>query len=184
MSHDFTKIYQQLMRELGVKNTHAVPKLDRVVVNVGIGKQRDNKTVVEAVQHDLGLITGQKPHERRARKAVAGFKVRQGNLVGYRVTLRGKRMVDFVQRLVHITLPRVRDFRGISDKAFDGKGNLSLGLKEQLSFPEIHPEQTDAVFGVEVTVVTTAKTDEAGKALLKALGFPLVSAAEVEADKI
>ena len=178
MQTEVNKIYQQVMKELGASNINAAPKLDRVVVNVGVGKQRDNKPFIEEVQRDIAIITGQKPHPRMARKAVAGFKVRQGNLVGYRVTLRGKRMNDFVSRLVHITLPRVRDFRGLSIKSFDGNGNFSIGFKEQLSFPEIHPEQVDAIFGVQVTIVTTAKTNEEGLVLLKALGFPLVEKEE------
>jgi large subunit ribosomal protein L5 len=180
MTSDFTKVYKQVMKELKISNLHAIPRLDRVVVNIGVGKQRDNKAFIEEVQRDLALITGQKPQERRARKAVAGFKVREGNLVGYRVTLRGKRMNEFVERLVNITLPRVRDFRGLSEKSLDGKGNLSIGFKEQLAFPEIRPEQTDAVFGVEVTIVTTADNNQEGLVLLKALGFPLVAADQME----
>ena len=164
---------KKLMKDLSVSNVYAVPRIVRVVVNAGVGKTRDNAQHIAAVQQDLKAITGQAAHERRARQAVAGFNVRAGNLVGYRVTLRGKRMEDFIQRFVHVTLPRVRDFRGLSITSLDGHGNLSVGLKEQLAFPEIHQEKTDIMFGVQVTFVTTAKTDAEGEALFRALGFPL-----------
>lgn len=154
-------------------NPHAVPKIEKVLVGVGVGKQRDNAKYIEAVQKELAAITGQAPARRAAKKSVAGFNVRQGNLVGFHVTLRGKRANDFVTRLVHITLPRVRDFRGISKNGFDRHGNLTIGFKEQLAFPEVHADQTDVVFGVRVTIVTTAKTDAEGEALLRGLGFPL-----------
>lgn len=154
-------------------NVHAKPRIVQVVVNVGVGKQRDDKNFMEAVRRDLALITGQHPQERRARKAIAGFNVRENNIVAYRVTLRGKRMHDFVQRFVHITLPRVRDFRGLSLTSLDGRGNLNVGLREHLPFPEIHPEKTDAIFGVQVTFVTTATTNEEGEALFREYGFPL-----------
>lgn len=180
MASRFTKEYQALQKKMGITNIHAVPKITRVVVNVGVGKQRDNAAFLTAVQRDLAAITGQKPHERHARKAVSGFNVRQGNLVGYRVTLRGKRMEDFVTRFINVTLPRVRDFRGVSVGSLDGQGNLSVGLKEHLPFPEIHPEQTDVIFGVEVTFVTSATNNEQGEQLLRALGFPLSSATAQE----
>lgn len=183
MASLFEKEYQALAKELGVTNPHAVPHVTSVVVNVGVGKQRDNKAFIEAVQKDLALITGQKPHERLARKAISGFVVRQGNLVGYRVTLRGKRMADFVRRFVHVTLPRVRDFRGVAVRSLDGHGNLSVGLREHLAFPEIHADKTDFIFGVQATFVSTAKDNAEGEALFRALGFPLtredVSEAEV-----
>lgn len=175
MPTSLTPSYAALQQQLGIANPHAVPHVTHVVVNVGVGKNRDNKAYIEAVQQDLALITGQKPHERRARKAIAGFNVRENNIVGYRVTLRGQRMADFIQRFVHITLPRVRDFRGLSRKSLDGRGNLSVGLREQLVFPEIHPEKTDVVFGVQVTFATTAYTNAAGEALFRTLGFPLVT---------
>jgi large subunit ribosomal protein L5 len=173
MASQLIKEYQKLQKQLGRTTIEAVPKLTRVVVNVGVGKQRDSKTYLEAVERDLTLITGQKPQVRRARKAVAGFNVRQGNIVGLRVTLRGSRMEDFTQRFVRTTLPRVRDFQGLSPRALDGRGNLSVGLREHLPFPEIHPEVTDALFGVEVTFVTSAKNNEEGEALFRTLGFPL-----------
>jgi large subunit ribosomal protein L5 len=154
-------------------NPHALARIEKVLVGVGVGKNRDNVKYGEAVKKDLAAITGQAPARRLAKKSVAGFNVRQGNVVGFHVTLRGKRANDFVTRLIHVTLPRVRDFRGISKKGFDRHGNLTIGLKEQLAFPEIHPDQTDVVFGVRVTIVTTATTDADGEALLRGLGFPL-----------
>ncbi len=182
MASRFVKEYRALQKELGLKNIHAVPKVIRVVVSVGVGKQRDNTAFVGGVLRDVAAITGQRPQERKARKAVSGFNVRQGNVVGYRVTLRGKRMEDFITRFVNITLPRVRDFRGISRTSLDGRGNLSVGLREHLPFPEIHPEQTDAIFGVEVTFVTNAQTNDAGEKLFRALGFPLTTAAAQEEE--
>lgn len=156
-------------------NIHAAPRITQVVVHVGVGKHRDDRAYLEAVREDLKAVTGQAPHECRAKKAVAGFNVRQGNLVGLRVTLRGQRMKDFVQRLVQATLPRVRDFRGIPLSNFDGHGNLSIGLTEQLAFPEIHPEKTDVVFGAQITLVTSATDDEGGVALMRTGGFPLTA---------
>lgn len=182
MASVFTKEYQALQKELKLTNVHAVPRLLRVVVNVGVGKQRDVASFREAVQQDLARITGQRPHPRHARKAVAGFNVRQGNLVGYRVTLRGKRMEDFVTRFVHVTLPRVRDFRGLSTDLLDGQGNLSVGLREQLPFPEVHPEKTDVIFGLQATFVTSARTNAEGVALFRALGFPLTANAKGAED--
>lgn len=163
-----------LMKKLGIENKLALPKITRVVVTTGVGKQRDDKSFIEAVKKDLARITGQQPHARMAKKAVAGFNVREDNLVGFRVTLRGKRKEDFISRFVNVTLPRIRDFRGVRVSSFDGNGNLSFGLEEHLAFPEINPEKTDVVFGVQVTFVTSAKNDEEGKALLKKHGFPLV----------
>lgn len=155
-------------------NPHALPKIDKILVGVGVGNLRDNAKHIEAVKKDLAAITGQAPAERRAKKSVAGFNMREGNLVGFQVTLRGKRAEDFLTRLIHVTLPRVRDFRGIAKSGFDRHGNLSLGLKEHLAFPEIHSDQTDVVFGVRVTIATTAKTDAEGEALLRSLKFPLL----------
>ena len=180
MATVFTKEYEAVQQKLGVSNVNAVPRLQRVVVHAGVGKNRDNKELLAAVQRDLKLITGQAPCERRARKAIAGFNVREGNLVGYQVTLRGKRMDDFTQRFVHVTLPRVRDFRGVKVSSLDGKGSLSVGVKEQLAFPEIHPEATDVVFGLEVTFVTTAATKAEGETLFRALGFPLTDDASAD----
>ncbi len=169
----FATEYKKVQEDLARTNIHSVPRIKEVVINVGVGKNRDNKQYLEAVQRDLALISGQRPHERLARKAIAGFNVRQGNIVAYRVTLHGKRMEDFVQRFVHVTLPRVRDFRGLSPKSLDGHGNLNVGLREHLPFPEIHPEETDVIFGVQVTFVTTATTDEEALVLFRTLRFPL-----------
>lgn len=170
----FTKEYTSVQKDLGITNMHGVPRISAVVVSVGVGKQRDNKQYIEAVQRDLALITGQRPEVRVARKAIAGFNVREGNIVAYRVTLHGKRMEDFVKRFVHVTLPRVRDFRGLSPASLDGGGNLNVGLREHLPFPEIQPDQTDVIFGVQVTFVTTARTDEEALVLFRTLGFPLI----------
>lgn len=167
------ELSKKLAEKLGISNPHAVPRIEKVVVNAGVGKNRDNEKYVAAVKKDLAAITGQAPAERRAKKSVAGFNVRQGNLVGFQVTLRGKRAEDFMTRLIHVTLPRVRDFRGVPATAFDGRGNLNVGFKEQLPFPEIHPDKTDVVFGLQVTVATSAGSDQVGEALLRALGFPL-----------
>ncbi len=175
MASIFTKEYGVVKEKLGIKNDHATPRITHVVLNVGVGKNRDSKPYIEAVQRDIALLSGQAPHERHARKAVAGFKVREGNLVGYRVTLRGKRMENFIQRFVHVTLPRVRDFRGIKVGSLDGHGNLSVGLREHLAFPEIHPEATDVVFGIQVTFSTTAETNTEGEILFRSLGFPLTT---------
>jgi large subunit ribosomal protein L5 len=154
-------------------NVHAVPKISKVVVNVGVGKNRDDSNYKEAVINDLMAITGQRPHERRARKSVAGFNVRQGNVIGYRVTLRGKRRDDFIARFIGMALPRVRDFRGIKLTSFDGSGNLNIGIEEQLAFPEIRADKTEVVFGVQVTLVTTAEDNDQGEALFREMGFPL-----------
>ncbi|PIT97955.1 MAG: 50S ribosomal protein L5 [Candidatus Andersenbacteria bacterium CG10_big_fil_rev_8_21_14_0_10_54_11] len=162
---------------LGITNSHAVPRITHVVLNVGVGKRRDDKGFMAAVRSDLRAISGQEPHERRARKAVAGFAVRAGNVVGLRVTLRGKRADDFVRRFVGVTLPRVRDFRGLTVSSLDGRGNLSVGVAEQLAFPEINPDKTDSVFGVQVTFATTARSDAEGAVLFRALGFPFREAA-------
>ena len=158
------KIQEAVAKELGVSNPHALPRITKVVVSAGVGKNRDDKAYLESVVKDLTSITGQYPQARRAKKAVAGFKVRQHNLVGYRVTLRGQRMKDFTERFVNVTLPRVRDFRGLVTTSLDGNGNLSVGLSEHLAFPEVQADQTDVIFGVEVTFVTSTKDE--------ALGFP------------
>lgn len=173
MTQDITKTYSQLQEKMGIANALAVPKITKVLVHAGVGKNRDDKKYIEAVANDLKLITGQHPQERRAKKAVAGFNVREGNLVGFRVTLRGQRMEDFISRFVDVALPRVRDFRGVAVSSLDGRGNLNVGLSEQLPFPEVNSEKTDVVFGVQVTFVTSAKTDEEGEKLFRALGFPL-----------
>ena len=153
----------------------AIPKLDKVVINIGLGEAVANPKALDAALNDLTLITGQKPVVTRAKKSIAGFKLREGMPVGVKVTLRGDRMYEFVDRLVSVALPRVRDFRGVSPKSFDGRGNYSLGLKEQLIFPEIEYDKIDKLRGMEIIFATTAKTDEEGRALLKLLGMPFAS---------
>lgn len=167
----------KLMHVFGVSNPHAMPRITKVIVSIGVGKRREDKAFLEAVKKDISAITGQAPHERLARMSVSGFNVRQGNVVGFRVTLRGKRMRDFVERFIHITLPRVRDFRGVPISSFDGQGNLSVGLAEQLPFPEIQSDKTDHIFGLQITFATTAQDNEEGEKLFRALGFPLTEKA-------
>ncbi len=163
-----------LRAKFGYKNIMAVPKIDKVVVNAGVGRFREEKQL-EEIKKYLSLITGQKVAVRPAKKAIASFKTRLGMIVGYKVTLRGKRMYDFISRLINIALPRTRDFRGIDSKAFDSNGNLTIGLKEHIVFPEMIGEDYRFLFGFEVTVVTTAKGREEGVELLKLLGFPIKS---------
>jgi len=167
-----TPTTKKLAQSLGIKNIHAVPRVTKVIVSVGVGKNRDNKTYIEAVQKDLAAITGQKASERRAKKSIAGFNVREGNLVGYSVTLRGKRMENFLDRFVGTVLPRIRDFRGLSLSVLDGQGNVSIGLAEHLAFPEIRADKTDVIFGVGITFVTTATNNETAEQMFRALGFP------------
>lgn len=148
-------------------------KIEKVVVNCSLSEMPHDEKLREIVFNDLAIITGQKPILRLARKAISGFKIRQGSPIGAKITLRGKRMRHFIERLVNIALPRTRDFRGIGKKAFDGQGNLTIGVKEQIVFPEINPEDIKQVFGFEITIVTNAKNDEQGAKLLKSLGFPI-----------
>lgn len=161
-----------LMKKFGYKSVMQIPKLDKVVINVGCGEARDNPKVMEAVVGDLAKITGQKPLICKAKKSVANFKLREGMPIGAKVTLRGSTMYEFVDRLFNVAFPRVRDFRGINGNSFDGRGNYSVGLKEQLIFPEIEYDKIDAVRGMDIAFVTTAKTDEEAKELLRALGAP------------
>ncbi len=166
------EVVPALMQEFAYRSVMQVPRVDMVVVNVGVGEAIQNARALDAVVHDLRLITGQQPVIRRAKRSVAAFKLRTGMPVGVKVTLRGRRMYEFLDRLVNIALPRIRDFRGISSKAFDGRGNFTLGLREQQVFPEISYDEIDKIRGLEVTIVTTARTDEEGKALLARLGMP------------
>ncbi len=166
------QVVPALMKEFGYKNVMQVPRLERVVLNIGMGAAIQNVKLLEGAVAELGLITGQKPVVTRAKKAIAGFKLRQGLPIGTKVTLRSRRMYEFFDRLVTLALPRIRDFRGVSPKAFDGRGNYTLGLKEQLIFPEIKYDEVASIHGMDVTVVTTAKTNDEGKALLKHLGMP------------
>ena len=167
-----TESVAALKKEFGYSNDLQVPRLEKVVVNMGLGEAAASAKAIEGGVKDLTVITGQKPIINRARKSIATFKVRQGMPVGASVTLRGKRMYDFLAKLIHLALPRIRDFRGLSPKSFDGRGNYSLGLKEQLVFPEISYEQMDATRGMDIAIVTTANTDEEAKALLSTLGMP------------
>lgn len=178
MARGLTNMYKALQKDLGISNIHAVPRIDTVVINVGVGKHKDDQQFLQAVRQDLAKITGQVSHERKARKAISGFKIRKGNIVGYRVTLRGRRRDDFIQRFVHVTLPRVRDFRGIARSSIDTQGNLHVGLSEQLAFPEVHADQTDFIFGLEVSFVTTAMDALMAERMFVALGFPLTTKAE------
>jgi len=161
-----------LLKSFGFKNVMQVPRLEKIVVNIGLGEALDNPKALEAAVTDLTAITGQKPVQTKARKSIANFKLREGRLIGTKVTLRGPRMWAFFDRLVNIALPRVRDFRGISPNAFDGRGNYTLGLKDQLVFPEIEYDKIDKLRGMEITIVTTAKTDEEGRRLLRLIGMP------------
>jgi len=166
------QIVPALQKELGHENVMQVPRLEKIVVNVGVGEALQNAKALDATAQDVMIITGQKPIITRARRSIASFKLREGNPIGVKVTLRGDRMWDFLDRLVSIALPRQRDFRGISPDAFDGRGNYSLGLREQLAFPEIDYDKIDRIRGLEIQIVTTARTDEEGYLLLRHLGMP------------
>ena len=161
-----------LQKAFNYKNVMQVPRIDKVVVNIGVGEALDNKKALEYAVGDLTTVTGQKPIQTKARKSIANFKLREGSIIGTKVTLRGLRMWDFLDRLLNIALPRVRDFRGVSANAFDGRGNYTLGLKDQLVFPEIEYDKIDKLRGMEVTIVTTAPDDDQARALLQLLGMP------------
>lgn len=165
-------IVPKLMKELDIKNIMECPKLEKIIVNMGVGEATQNSKLMDAAMADLTIITGQKPLLRKARKSEAGFKLREGMPIGAKVTLRKERMYDFLDRLVNVVLPRVRDFEGVSANAFDGRGNYSLGLADQLVFPEIDFDKVEKLLGMSITVVSSAKTDEEGRALLKAFGMP------------
>jgi large subunit ribosomal protein L5 len=166
------KVVPALMKEFQYQSLMQVPKLERIVLNVGMGVAIQNVKLLESAAGELGVITGQKAVITKAKKAIAGFKLRQGMPIGAKVTLRSHRMYEFLDRLVNVALPRIRDFRGISPKAFDGRGNYTLGLKEQLVFPEIKYDTVASIHGMDITIVTTAKTNDEGKALLRHLGMP------------
>ena len=170
------EIAPALMQKFQYKSVMEIPKIDKVVVNVGSSEAKDNAKVVEAIIKDISTITGQKAVPTKAKKSVANFKVREGMNIGTKVTLRGDRMYYFADKLMNIVLPRVRDFRGISDTSFDGRGNYAMGVKEQLIFPEINYDDVDKIRGMDIVFVTTAKTDEEAKALLTMLGMPFVQA--------
>ena len=168
------EIKPALMQEFGYANSYQVPKLEKIVLNMGVGDATDDRKRVDGAVEDLTRITGQKPVTTRAKKSIAGFKLREGMVIGAKVTLRKDRMYEFLDRLVNIALPRVRDFRGIQGKCFDGRGNFAMGLKEQIVFPEIDYDQVDKVRGMDIVICTSAKTDDEAKALLKAFNMPLV----------
>ncbi|HMK72298.1 MAG TPA: 50S ribosomal protein L5 [Myxococcaceae bacterium] len=161
-----------LMKELGFKNPNQVPRLEKIVINMGLGEALANNKILESAVDQLGAITGQKPVVTRARKSIANFKLREGQAIGAAVTLRNDRMYEFMDRLINVALPRVRDFKGVSSKAFDGKGNYTLGVREQIIFPEINYDQIEKVKGLNITFVTTARNDEHGLALLRHFGLP------------
>ena len=161
-----------LMQKFGYKSVMQIPRLDKVVINVGAGEAKENSKVIDAIMTDLAAITGQKPVVCRAKKSVANFKLREGMAIGVKVTLRGERMYDFVDKLFNVAFPRVRDFRGINGNSFDGKGNYSTGIKEQLIFPEIEYDKIDKVRGMDINFITTAQTDQEAKELLKLMGAP------------
>ncbi len=166
------QVVPALQKELGYQNVMQVPRLEKIVVNIGMGEALQNAKALDAAVRDISVITGQRPVVTRARKSIAGFKLRAGNPIGVKVTLRGDRMWDFLDRLCNIALPRQRDFRGVSPDSFDGRGNYSLGLREQLVFPEVDYDKIDKIRGMEITIVTTAQTDEEGYHLLRLLGMP------------
>lgn len=161
-----------LMKKFSYKSVMQIPKLDKIVVNVGAGEAKENSKVIDAIVNDLSIITGQKPLVTKARKSVANFKIREGMPIGAKVTLRGERMYEFLDRLFNVALPRVRDFRGIDANSFDGRGNYNMGIKEQLIFPEIDYDKIDKVRGMDICFVTTAKTDEEARELLTLMGAP------------
>jgi large subunit ribosomal protein L5 len=166
------EVRPRLVAELGLRNVMEAPRLTKIVVNCGVGKATQQASLLEGALADLAVITGQKPLVTKAKKSIAGFKVRQGNAIGAKVTLRGARMWEFFDRLVSLAIPRIRDFRGLSPTAFDGRGNYTFGVTEQLIFPEIDYDKIDTVRGMDITICTTARTDDEARALLAALGFP------------
>ncbi|NLE17728.1 MAG: 50S ribosomal protein L5 [Propioniciclava sp.] len=166
------EIRTKLREDLALGNIMEVPRLEKIVVNVGVGAAVENKGLLEKVMEDLSVITGQRPVVTRAKKSIAGFKLREGNPIGVKVTLRGDRMWEFLDRLITLAIPRIRDFRGLPTKSFDGRGNYTFGVTEQLIFPEIDYDKVDAPRGMDITIVTTARNDAEGRALLDAFGFP------------
>ncbi|NLZ27489.1 MAG: 50S ribosomal protein L5 [Firmicutes bacterium] len=169
-------VRNEMMKIFQYRNIMEVPRLEKVVVNMGVGDAKENARLLDAAAHDLSLITGQKPIITKAKKSVASFKVREGMAIGCMVTLRGDRMYHFVDKLFNVALPRVRDFRGISPRSLDGRGNFSLGIKEQLVFPEIDYSQVEKIRGMDITIVTTARTDEEARELLRLMGMPFRAA--------
>ena len=172
--HDYYKdtVVAELQKQFGYKSIMQVPKIDKITLNMGVGEALNDKKLLENAAADMATITGQKPLITKARKSVAGFKIREGYPIGCKVTLRGERMWEFLERLISIALPRVRDFRGVSAKSFDGRGNYSMGVREQIIFPEIDYDKVDRIRGMDITITTSAGTDEEGQALLAAFNFP------------
>lgn len=168
-----SEIAPKLQSQFGYKSVMEVPRITKITLNMGVGEAAQDRKAIEGAVADLALISGQKPLVTNARKSVAGFKIRQGWPIGAKVTLRGDRMYEFMERLVFMAIPRIRDFRGLNPKSFDGRGNYSMGLKEQIVFPEIEYDKIDKLRGMDITITTTAKTDEEGRALLEAFQFPL-----------
>lgn len=167
-------ILPKLKEELGVKNTYQVPKLDKIVLNIAVGEAAQDSKKLQVAIDDLALIAGQKPLPTTAKKSIAGFKLREGMAIGAKVTLRGKRMYEFLDRLINIALPRVRDFRGLSHKSFDGRGNYAMGIKEHIIFPEINYDKVDKIRGMDIIICTTAQTNKGSKKLLEAFNFPFM----------
>ncbi|MCQ4726881.1 50S ribosomal protein L5 [Anaerotignum faecicola] len=167
-----TEVVDAMTKKFSYKNKMAVPKIEKVVINMGVGEARDNAKVLDGAVKDLTIIAGQKPIVTKAKKSVAAFKLREGMNIGCKVTLRGDRMYEFVDRLINIALPRVRDFRGVKSTSFDGRGNYTMGIKEQLIFPEIEYDKVDKIRGMDIIFVTTANTDEEGRELLRLFGMP------------
>src|ERR1700681_2175324 len=173
LKEHYTKaVVPSLSKEFGYKNVMAVPRLDKISVNIGLGEATQNAKLMDGAVNELGQIAGQKPVVTKARKSIAAFKLREGMPIGCMVTLRGDRMYEFLDRLVSVALPRVRDFRGVSPKAFDGRGNYTLGIKDQLIFPEIDYNKVEKIKGMNISITTTAKTDAEGRSLLKTMGMP------------
>ena len=175
-----SKVIPGMMEKFGYKNVMACPKIKKVVINTGFGRDisaktsEEQKKTIEAITKDLSIISGQRPTLTKAKKSISSFKIREGSPIGAKISLNGEKMSDFLMRLIHIVLPRSRDFRGIAPEAFDKEGNLTIGIKEHICFPEISPEEVKNIFGLEITVVTTAKTKEEGLELLKLLEFPII----------
>ena len=167
-----TEVRDRLKTELGLSNVMEVPRLEKVVVNMGVGRATQQASLIEGAQRDLQVITGQKPVVTRAKKSIAGFKLREGQAIGVKATLRGDRAWEFFDRLLSLAIPRIRDFRGLSPRSFDGQGNYTFGVTEQLIFPEIEYDKIDTTRGMDITIVTTARTNEEGRAFLAAFGFP------------
>ena len=167
------EIVPKLMEQLGLKNPMAVPRITKITLNMGVGEALADRKVLDSAMGDLAKISGQKPVQCKAKKSVASFKVRDNVAIGCKVTLRQARMYEFLDRLISVAMPRIRDFRGVSRRAFDGRGNYNLGVKEQIIFPEINFDQVDAIRGLDISITTTARTDDAGRALLEAFKFPL-----------